>query len=168
MFSHLGFSIQTLTGQLIHRIQPRPFQPFFLYAKSTKGSTLWHNRLGHPSNYVFSHISIPSLSCSTFDKFRNACNTSKSTRLPFSPTLSWSTTPLHIIHYDIWGPSPRISRSNYRYFIIFIDDYSRFTWMYPLAFRLDAPGTFRHFKSLVENLFSLKIKKIFNVMEHPS
>ena len=76
------------------------------------------------------------------------CSVSKSTRLLFTSVVSHSTLPLHIIHCDIWGASPVMSRDGYRYFITFIDDFSRYTWMYPFTCHSQAIDCFRHFKHL--------------------
>ena len=39
---------------------------------------------------------------------------------------SVSHKPLDLIHCDVWGPSLVTSVSGYRYYVIFIDDYSRY------------------------------------------
>ena len=35
-----------------------------------------------------------------------------------------------IVHTDVWGVTPVPSHARYKYFVTFIDDYSRFTWIY--------------------------------------
>ncbi|KAJ0572915.1 putative RNA-directed DNA polymerase [Helianthus annuus] len=160
MFSHLGLHIQTLTGQLFHHTRGSLHQLYSLAAFTSASRETWHSRLGHPSDDVLSRCSFLHLTNKPTHTHYTTCSFSKSTRLPFTSVVSHSTLPLHVIHCDIWGASPVISRYGYRYFITFIDDFSRFTWMYPLTCRSQAVDCFRHFKPLVENLFSCTIKHL--------
>jgi transposase InsO family protein len=50
------------------------------------------------------------------------------------------------------------SLSGYAYYVSFIDDYSRKTWVYFLKSKDEVLGMFKEFKALVENLFERKIK----------
>jgi len=45
-----------------------------------------------------------------------------------------------------------------KYYDLFIDDHSKFTWLYPLRAKSDVLSCFVKFKNLVENLFSCSIK----------
>ena len=59
--------------------------------------------------------------------------------------------PLEIVHSDICGPMQTSSMGGCNYFLIFIDDYSRKTWVYFLKHKSDAFSCFQQFKALVEN-----------------
>ena len=59
--------------------------------------------------------------------------------------------PLEIVHSDICGPMQRSSTGGCNYFLTFIDDYSRKTWVYFLKHKYDILSYFQHFKALVEN-----------------
>jgi hypothetical protein len=52
------------------------------------------------------------------------------------------------------------SISGFKYYVVFIDDWSRFTWIYPLHRKSEVFENFIKFKLLVENQFSTKIKQI--------
>jgi len=41
-----------------------------------------------------------------------------------------AASPFALVHFDIWGPSRVVSCLGYRYFVTFIDDFSRCTWAY--------------------------------------
>jgi hypothetical protein len=58
--------------------------------------------------------------------------------------------PLEIAHSDICGPMQTLSIGSSTYFLTFIDDFSRKTWIYFLKHKFDALGCFCQFKSLVE------------------
>ena len=87
----------------------------------------------------------------------DACLSSKSHRLPYSYSQHQTTKPLEIIHSDLWGPSPVISRNGNRYYVIFIDDFTRYTWLYPLKLKSDVLQSFLDFHHRVERQFNLKI-----------
>ena len=38
--------------------------------------------------------------------------------------------PFELVHYDVWGPCPVMSHTGFKYFITFVDDFSRVTWLY--------------------------------------
>lgn len=63
-----------------------------------------------------------------------------------------------IIHSDVWGMSHVLSHAQYRYFVTFIDDYSRFTWVYFLRSKADVFSTFKTFVAYVKTQFSTCIK----------
>jgi hypothetical protein len=102
-------------------------------------SEQWHRRLGHPAAPVIlrilqeNNIAIdseisPSLIC-------NACQLGKSHQLPFGLSTHVSTTPLQLIHTDVWGPA-LLSVNNSKYYVSFIDDFSRYVWIYFLKISL--------------------------------
>lgn len=68
-----------------------------------------------------------------------------------------SPTPLYLIHSDFWT-SLVLSVSGFNCLVILIDDYSPYVWLYPLKFKSDVYDCFVHFKILVGNLLSHKIK----------
>jgi hypothetical protein len=65
---------------------------------------------------------------------------------------------LEIVHIDICGPFPIKSLDRYDSFIMFIDDYSRYGYIYPIKERSEALNKFKMFKDEVENQHNLRIK----------
>ncbi|CAI7781015.1 unnamed protein product [Closterium sp. NIES-53] len=53
----------------------------------------------------------------------------------FPPT----TAPFHTLHLDVWGPSPVLGPHQECYFLIVVDDYSRYTTVFPLRRKADVP-----------------------------
>lgn len=90
--------------------------------------------------------------------FFDACQLGKSHLLPFTASSSHASKPLDLIHADIWGPAPVLSLSNFKYYVLFLDDFSRFTWLFPLKQKSDIIQTFIQLKAMVENQFERKIK----------
>ena len=53
--------------------------------------------------------------------------------------------------------SPIESNLGHNYYVLFIDDYSFFAWLYPLKLKSDFYDTFIQFKKFVENQYSSRI-----------
>ena len=75
--------------------------------------------------------------------------------LPFaSRHESRVSSPFRLVHSDIWGPINTPSLLGFRYFVIFIDDYSKVTYLYLMK---ECSELYSIFKS-----FYMKIKTQFN------
>ena len=70
------------------------------------------------------------------------------------------TKPLELIHLDLWGPTLVLSNSGYRYYIHFVDAFSRFSWIFLLINKSKSIKTFVNFKTQVELQFDSKIKSL--------
>lgn len=89
----------------------------------------------------------------------NTCSSyqlSKSKCFSFYLNLQRSLDVLDLIHCDLWGPSPIDSKDDFCYYEIFVDDYSRFTWFYPLKVKSDFYSVLESFISLVQTQFHAK------------
>ena len=61
-----------------------------------------------------------------------SCQLGKQPTLPFNNSESISNNIFELIHSDIWGLSHVASIGGSRYFVVFIDDYSRYSWIFPM------------------------------------
>jgi histone deacetylase 1/2 len=120
----------------------------------------WHSRLGHPSSTIVSHVlrnnKLPCNSDLNIESICDSCQRAKSHQLPYSKSHNISSTPLELVHSDIWGPAPT-SVGRHTYYVSFIDDYSRYTWIYLLRRKSDVFHVFHEFQKLVERQFDRKI-----------
>ncbi|CAI7843259.1 unnamed protein product, partial [Closterium sp. NIES-54] len=76
---------------------------------------LWHHHLGHPS--------LPCLRGMHSHLLRAAPHSSS-----FPPT----TAPLQTLLMDVWGPARVSGKGRERYFMLVVDDYTRYTMVFPL------------------------------------
>ncbi|CAI7853061.1 unnamed protein product [Closterium sp. NIES-54] len=58
---------------------------------------------------------------------------------PHSSSFPPTTAPFQTLHLDVWGPSPVLGPHQERYFLIVVDDYSRYTTVFPLQWKADVP-----------------------------
>ena len=84
----------------------------------------------------------------------------KNTKKIFPSTESKAKGILEIIHSDVCGPMSSNSISGYAYYVSFIDDFSRNTWIYFMKNKDEVFNKFKEFKALIENHTEKKIKTI--------
>ena len=78
--------------------------------------------------------------------------------MSFNNNESISNSIFELIHSDVWGPSPVASIGGSRYFVIYIDDYSRYSWIFPMKSRFKILPIYSNFAKMVETQFSKRIK----------
>ena len=93
---------------------------------SLSSLALWHSHLGHAPSSRVQQLSSKGLLSSVFkNNFdRTSCQLGKQLALPFNNNESISNVIFELIHSDVWGPSPVASIGGFRYFVVFINDYS--------------------------------------------
>lgn len=65
---------------------------------------------------------------------------------------------LDLVHLDVGGPMSAVSLNGCYYYVIFIDDFSRRTWVYLMKTKDEVFSRFLEFKALVENKKARRIK----------
>ncbi|GKB16169.1 ribonuclease H-like domain-containing protein [Tanacetum coccineum] len=134
---------------------PSPIPHAFLVSQHT-----WHQRLGHPggevlrrlvsSNFISYNKEKPLVLC-------HACQLGKHVRLPFVSSSTVISSCFDIIHSDVWT-SPIPSLSGFKYYVLFLDHYSQFVWVYPLVNKSDVMSKFVLFRNYVRTQFKCEIK----------
>ena len=99
---------------------------------------------------------LGSVSIENFDCM--PCQLGKQTALPFNNSVSHALSSFDLIHSDVWGPSPIATQGGSRYFVIFMDDFSRYTWIYLFKNRSELSQIYRDFTKMIETQFSKPIK----------
>ncbi|GJX38638.1 ribonuclease H-like domain-containing protein [Tanacetum coccineum] len=166
-FDEFGFSVKDFwtrqillrcdsTGDLYPVTSPSYPQAFLV------GQQTWHQRLGHPGSEVLrSLVSNNLISCNKTQSsvLCHACQLGKHVRLPFSLSETIVKAPFDIIHSDLWT-SPLTSVSGIKYYVLFLDHFSHYLWVYPLRHKSDVLSKFIHFRAYVKNHFNCDIKSL--------
>lgn len=94
-------------------------------------SSLWHLRLGHPSDAKLSSLKNVLFDVVfTFNKDCEICPLAKHKRLHFPFLNHISEFPFDIVHCDIWGLYSVPTVDGHKYFLTIVDNCTRSTWVY--------------------------------------
>ncbi|CAI7731510.1 unnamed protein product [Closterium sp. NIES-54] len=104
---------------------------------------LWHHRLGYPSMPRFRGMHsrllvsglptfLPPLPPSPAPPYI-PCVEGRQRAAPHSSSFPPTTAPLQTLHMDVWGPARVSGQSRERYFLLVVDDYTRYTTVFPLC-----------------------------------
>lgn len=89
------------------------------------------------------------------------CIVKKQHRDVFPKGTSWrAKRVLELVHSDLCGPIKPMSNGGKRYFISFIDDFNRKTWVYLLQEKSEVFTVFQKFKAFVEKESGSPIKTL--------
>ena len=81
-------------------------------------------------------------------------------RKPFSSVGVRSSRKLQLVHSDVCGPMPVDSLGGYKYFVTFIDDYSRCCMIYFLKHKSEVFAKFKEFEGITTNNSGFKIGRL--------
>ncbi|BBH03624.1 hypothetical protein Prudu_014548 [Prunus dulcis] len=126
---------------------------------SSRDIWLWHKRLGHPS-FIYLQKLFPSLLSSVdLSQFKcEICELAKHHRVSYPLSINKSSAPFALVHSDVWGPSRVSNLSNSKWFVTFIDDYSRLTWVYLMTDKSEVFSIFQSFHQMIHTQYNSKIK----------
>ena len=82
----------------------------------------------------------------------------KQPALPFNTSESIFIDIFDLIHSNVWGPSFVSSIDGSRYFVVFVDDYSRYSWIFHMKHHFELLQVYSNFAKMVETQFSKRIK----------
>ncbi|KAG7599419.1 Integrase catalytic core [Arabidopsis suecica] len=117
-------------------------------------NVMWHARLGHPHSRALK-LMLPSIS---FDHTScEACILGKHCKSVFPKSSTIYEKCFDLVHSDVWT-SPCLSRDNNKYFVTFIDEKSKYTWITLLPSKDRVFEAFINFQHYVTNQFNAKIK----------
>jgi hypothetical protein len=81
-------------------------------------------------------------------------------QLPFPVSNKNVKSPFELVHADLWGPAPVLSYTGFRFYLVLVDEFTKFTWVYLLKHKSDTFKIFTQFQAMVHTQFSLPIKTL--------
>lgn len=98
---------------------------------ASSATSLWHQHLVKPSHPSTSQV-MQKNHCNKVDaRSCSSCRLGKHTHLPFADSTSQTFFPFQLVHSDVWM-FLLFSYSGYKYFVIYLDDYTHYLWTIPL------------------------------------
>ena len=123
-----GFYVLDLEDKPIYNINAK-----WLRLNDLNPTFIWHCRLGHINEKRIEILHKDGLLSSfDFESFDTceSCLLGKMTKAPFTGRSERASDLLGLVHTDVCGPMSSIARGGFQYFIAFIDDFSRYGYIY--------------------------------------
>ena len=123
---------------------------------SNNDSVLWHRRFAHMGYDRLRLLDKENLvtglpTVQFIDNDCEPCILGKHHREKFPVEKAWrATKSLLLVHSDICGPMQTLSLTESKYFLIFVDDFSRLIWVFFLKEKSEAFDYFKQFKATTE------------------
>jgi len=131
-----------------------------------KNLTLWHCRFGHYHNTRIENLMKHNLARlklvpknSEHQQICEPCLAGKMNAKPFKQSKHHTSAPLELVHSDVHYAA-HATFTGFKYWITFIDDFSRFRIVIPLQAKSDTFEAFKHYKAYAENCLDQKIKAL--------
>lgn len=134
-----------------------------------KGLEIWHRRYGHLSGknlkLLMRNEMVIGMKAKIDGKFADEivcepCIVGKQSRKPFSVGEERrSTRVLELIHSDVCGPVTPVGVDGEKYFVTFIDDWSRFTVVCLISSKDQVVDVFREYEAIVSAKFGRSISR---------
>uniref|UniRef100_A0A2N9HZW3 Integrase catalytic domain-containing protein n=1 Tax=Fagus sylvatica TaxID=28930 RepID=A0A2N9HZW3_FAGSY len=125
----------------------------------------WIIDSGATNHMTFDNNHIQSIKSSDQHVVSTADGTSlsrvrRSHRVPFPISMNKSPVPFMVIHSDVWGPANTSSLSGARWFVSFIDDHTRMTWICLMKLKSEVSSLFQQFHKMIATQYQSNIQVI--------
>ncbi|CAI5991630.1 unnamed protein product [Closterium sp. NIES-65] len=120
-----------------------PVVSFCSYWSLAHPTVLWHHQMGHPSLPRLRAMSsqrlvlgLPRVLLSlppSLAPLYGPCIEGRLRATPHSSSLRSATKPFETLHLDVWSPASCLGPKRERFFLVVVDDYSRYTTVFPLV-----------------------------------
>ncbi|KAK1423646.1 hypothetical protein QVD17_18952 [Tagetes erecta] len=168
MFDERGRLVMKVqrSANRLYKIALKVARPICLATNMEEDAWAWHARMGHANFQVLETmvkkemvIGMPCISHPT--QVCEGCLVAKQTRQSFPDEAQWrASKPLELVHADLCGPITPETMAGNRYFLLIVDDYSRYMWVFIIKTKDEALEKFKDFKTQVENESKYRLKML--------
>ncbi|CAI7835171.1 unnamed protein product [Closterium sp. NIES-54] len=88
------------------------------------------------------------------------CTRSKLCQQPHLASASVAAAPLDLVRMDVWGLAPVGTRGGHRYFLLIVDDHTRYVSVHLLHTKADAPEAIMAWVNQAHTTFGTKVKRL--------
>ncbi|CAN6310868.1 unnamed protein product [Urochloa humidicola] len=148
----------------LYVLDVRIARPVCLAARHNDEAWRWHARFGHLSFEALASMArqdmvrgLPLIE--HVGELCDSCLAGKQRRLPFPKKANYRADDLlELVHGDLCGPITPATHGGRRFFLLLVDDCSRFMWLHLLSSKDEAAAAIKVFKALVEKETGKKLK----------
>ena len=113
--------------------------------------------MGHPSLSLLKKL-FPQFSCLSSLNCE-LCQYAKLHCVHFSPRVNKRAfAHFELIHSDVWGPCPVMTSTGLKYFVTFVNDFFRMTWLYLLKSHYELFSHFTAFCAEIQTQFHVPVQ----------
>ena len=127
-----------------------------MFARVDDTAWRWHDRFGHLNFDALRKLASSGMvrglpSISHVDQICDGCLIGKQRRSPFPQEARYRANDrLELVHGDLCGPIAPATHGGKRYFLLFVDDMSRYMWLILLRSKDEAVDAIKRFQAGVE------------------
>ena len=152
------------SGSHLYLLHIAQVLPECLMARSKESAWRWHVRYGHVNFHALKILSqkqmvhgLPVIE--NEDRICNGCLIGKQHRNPFPAVAKFrAESPLELWHGDLCGPITPATHGGKRYFLLLVDDCTRFMWQVLIRNKDEAFEAFKKTKASAEMEKNSKLK----------
>jgi hypothetical protein len=149
-----------------YKVDLKSTEPLCLLTKLSEDAWLWYGRLGHANFHSLKLLSEKSMvggvpAIAHPEEVCEACLAGKQTRMAIPKIAQWrATKPLELLHIDLCGPITPATAGGNKYFLLIVDDCSRWMSVFMLKSKDEASSAFGLFKTKAKNSTGEHIKNV--------
>jgi hypothetical protein len=139
-------------------------QSIYLVARTSEEAWLWHARFRHLNFGSLRKLAAQNMVrglplLDQVDQVCDGCLVGKQRRASFPAQVQQrASSILDLIHGDLCGPVSPATPSGKRYFLLLVDDMSRYMWLRLLSSKDEVPSAIKKFQAIVEVETGKKLK----------
>jgi hypothetical protein len=146
----------------LYKLMFQPARALIHTTSSNDLCELWHRRMAHFHHGALGVLremvtGVPNFN-TEHQELCKGCALGKYTKIVFPISDGRVVGILDLIHSDVCGPMSSASFTGFLYYVIFIDDFSRKSWIFFMKTKGQVFSWFQEFKALVENQTGKKIR----------
>jgi hypothetical protein len=152
------------TGNRLYTVELKITRPVCLAASTGDDAWRWHARYGHLNFDALRKLSQGSMvrgmpAIKHVDQICDGCLIGKQRRTPFPAEANYRATErLDLVHGDLCGPISPPTHGGRRYFLLLVDDKTRYMWIVLLSRKDEAPAAIKRWQASVEVETRVKLR----------